>query len=325
MKRFDRNHDGWLNREERQEARAALKAERAPGGGRPFGGGPRGRGGNPTPSQPGPRLTPADVPSQAGRPVYDPGVLRTFFLEFDSPDWEAEMADFKNTDVELPATLTVDGRVYRDVGVHFRGMSSFGMVGAGWKRSLNLSLDFVHRDQNLGGYRSFELLNSHEDPSFLRTVLFLDISREYLPAPKANFVQVAINGEGWGVYVSQQPFNKDYLRDAFGTTAGARWKVPGSPRGRGSLAYLGDDPQAYQGIYTLKSKADPAAWADLVKLCQVLNQTPADRLEKELPAILDVDGALKFLALENTLINNDGYWVRTSDYCLYQDEKKRFH
>lgn len=34
---------------------------------------------------------------------------------------------------------------------------------------------------------------------------------------------------------------------------------------------------------------------------------------------------MKFLALENVLINNDGYWIRTSDYNLYQDEKGRFH
>jgi hypothetical protein len=40
---------------------------------------------------------------------------------------------------------------------------------------------------------------------------------------------------------------------------------------------------------------------------------------------LDVEGALRFLALENVFINNDGYWIRASDYNLYQDEKRRFH
>ena len=41
--------------------------------------------------------------------------------------------------------------------------------------------------------------------------------------------------------------------------------------------------------------------------------------------LLDIDGALKFIALDNALINNDGYWIRTSDYSIYQDEKGRFH
>ena len=40
---------------------------------------------------------------------------------------------------------------------------------------------------------------------------------------------------------------------------------------------------------------------------------------------IDIDGALKFLALDNALVNNDGYWIRTSDYSIYQDVQGRFH
>src|SRR6185503_5291693 len=55
------------------------------------------------------------------------------------------------------------------------------------------------------------------------------------------------------------------------------------------------------------------------------SQTEPNKLEAELSKILDVDGALKFLALENALINSDGYWIRSSDYNLCQDEQGRFH
>jgi hypothetical protein len=48
-------------------------------------------------------------------------------------------------------------------------------------------------------------------------------------------------------------------------------------------------------------------------------------LEAALEPILDIDGALKFLALDKALINNDGYWTRASDYSIYLDEKGRFH
>ena len=68
---------------------------------------------------------PSDVAPVSDAPLYEPNVLRTLFLEFEGDDWEAEMADFNNTDVEVPATVTVDGQKYPDVGVHFRGMSSF--------------------------------------------------------------------------------------------------------------------------------------------------------------------------------------------------------
>jgi len=53
--------------------------------------------------------------------------------------------------------------------------------------ALNLSLDFAHLDQRLAGYRTLNLLNSIGDPTFVRTVLYLQIARDYIPAPKANY------------------------------------------------------------------------------------------------------------------------------------------
>ena len=65
-----------------------------------------------------------------------------------------------------------------------------------------MSLNFVHAEQRLGGYRSLNLLNSNADPTFLRTVLYQYVARQYIPAPKANWVRVVINGESWGIYVN---------------------------------------------------------------------------------------------------------------------------
>jgi hypothetical protein len=173
IKQFDQDGDKRLNHEERKAAREYLSKERAnrgPGGpgGRRGGFGPRGE--TQEPAQPGQKLSPADVKSFPNAPAYDMKTLRTYFLEFENADWEKELSDFNNTDVEVPAKLTVDGKVYQDVGVQFRGASSLMMVPEGRKRSLNLSLDWVHEKQNLGGYRTFNLLNSHQDPTFLRTV-----------------------------------------------------------------------------------------------------------------------------------------------------------
>ncbi|MCI0534677.1 MAG: CotH kinase family protein, partial [Verrucomicrobiales bacterium] len=290
VKQFDKDGDNRLNAAERKAAREFLQSESAAGRGRrgPFGGrgGPRGE--NQAPPQPGRKLSLADVKSFPDAPLYEPSALRTFFLEFEDSDWEKQLIEFHNTDVEVPAKLIVDGKTYQDVGIHFSGMSSFG-VGEGRKHSINLSLDFARENQQLGGYRTLNLLNSHEDPTFLRSVLFYQIAREYVPAPKANLARVVINGESWGVYVNAQQFNKEFVKDWFGTTKGARWKVPGSPGGRGSLAYLGEDVAAYKGIYEIKSKDTKESWADLIKLCKVLNETPPDQLEKALAPILDID------------------------------------
>jgi hypothetical protein len=318
---FDRNGDGRLDAAERQTARASMPGDP----GREPGFRPRFGGHSFAVSAPGRRIAPAEVTSYSGAPLYDPATLRTIFLQFDTDTWEQELEAFYRSDVEVPATAIVDRRTYQDVGVHFRGASSFMMVPRGSKRSLNLSFDFVDRRQTLGGYTTLNLLNAHGDGSFLRAVLYSQIARAYMPAPKANYVRVVINGESWGIYVNAQQFNKDFLHDYFGTTKGARWKVPGSPGGHAGLNYLGDDVEAYKRLYEMKTKDDPKAWADLIHLCKVLNETPADRLEAALDPILNIDGALKFLALDIALVNSDGYWTRASDYSIYQDVKGRFH
>jgi len=58
---------------------------------------------------------------------------------------------------------------------------------------------------------------------------------------------------------------------------------------------------------------------------RVLNETPPDKLEAALSPLLDIDGALKLLAIEIALVNADGYWIRASDYSIYQDPNGRFH
>ncbi len=191
-------------------------------------GGPRGRG-NQEPAAAGKSIKPSEVKNYVDKDLYDVGVMRTLFLTFDNKDWEKELEAFNNTDVEVPATLMVDGKTYKTIGVHFRGMSSYGMVPTGYKRSLNVSMDFVDSEQRLYGYKTLNLLNAHEDPSYMSSVLYSQIARQYIPAPKANFVRVVINGENWGVYANVQQFNKEFLKENYASTKGTRWKVSGSP------------------------------------------------------------------------------------------------
>ncbi len=277
------------------------------------------------PAKTGDKVAVDSVEEYPSADLYDTSVLRTLFINFENEKWEEELAAFNNTDVEVPAKLLVDGKTYENVGVHFRGMSSYMMVPATYKRSLNLTMDFVDKDQRLYGYKTLNLLNANGDASYLSSVLYSHIARKFIAAPKANFMRVVINGENWGVYVNVQQFNKDFTEENFGSTKGARWKVSGSPNGDGGLRYLGDNVEEYRRRFQIKSSDDDKSWKALIELCRVLNETPADSLEAELSKILDIDGALRFLALDCSLVNSDGYWTRASDYSLYLDDDQKFH
>jgi hypothetical protein len=315
VEQFDANGDGWLNADERKAARAAV-----------VGTGYRRRGGSAaTIVVPGVVLTPAQVKRYGAEPLYDLATLRTLFISFQENDWEQELTDFYRTDVDVPATVIVDGKTLTNVGVHFHGNTSFQMVGTGQKRSLALDFAFIDKKQTLLGYGNLHLLNSAADPTFLRSALYMHIMRTYIPAPQANYVRVVINGENWGVYVNQQHLTAEFAQAAGGAHKAARWKVPGNPRGHGGLEYLGDDPERYRRIYDIKSADRPESWTALITLCKVLNTTPPDHLQAAPAPLLDVDGTLKFLAIDKVLINNDGYWTRASDYSLFVDAKGRFH
>lgn len=317
LKKFDGDNNGWLNREERDAARKFLAENREQGR-------RRRRRGDQKPPVPGPKVAEADVDKFAGAPLYDQSTLRTVFLEFENDDWEDELAAFYHTDVELPATVRVDGKSYNNVGIQFRGNSSFWTVSKGRKRSMSVTFDHVEKGQNLEGFRAMTLLNAHADPTFLRSVLYLDLVKQYLPAPKANYMRVVINGELWGIYINQQRYNKDFLKGAFGTRGGTRFKSSNRSR-RGSLSYLGDDVAEYRKWYEIKSKDKDELWTPLMKVTRVLAEASTESLEKELAPIFDIDGALRFLALDIVVQSGDGYWLHGSDYNMYVDTKGVLH
>jgi hypothetical protein len=320
FKDADKNKDDLLDKDEIVAAGGTLMAA-APGG---FGG-PGGPGGRREPGKPGPKVSPEQVKKYGDEPLYDSTVLRTLFLTFDESDWEKELEEFHGTDVDVAADLEVDGKKYPKVGIHFRGMSSYGMIPAGSKRSFNVSLDLADSKQRLLGYKTLNLLNANGDPSFMSSILYSHISRKHIPAMKANLVKVVVNGESWGVYVNVQQYNKEFLAENYPTSKGTRWKVSGSPGSSGGLEYFGDNVEEYKRRFELKTGDGEKAWTKLIELCRVLNETPTSQLEAAIEPILDVEGTLWFLAIDVALINSDGYWVRSSDYNIYLDPEGKFH
>ena len=255
--------------------------------------------------------------------LYDAQTLRTLYLRFHHEDWYEQMSSFYRTDIEVPAELIVDGQVYPEVGVHFRGTSSYFTVESE-KKSFNIAVDYGEDGQRLYGYKTLNLLNGHVDASFLREVLYNQISRDYIPAMKTNFVKLVINGENWGVYINLQQYNKDFLAEWFGTREGIRWKI-GPGRG-GALNYVGDDPASYQEAYQLKTSNVENPWEGLIALTKMLDDATSDAaLVEHLPSILNIDQVLWQLAVSNVFMDDDGYIHKGGDYTLYQDVNGRFH
>src|SRR6185436_12312856 len=122
-----------------------------------------------------------------------------------------------------------------------------------------------------------------------------------------------------------QQFNKEFIKEWFPTDKGARRKVRGNPGADGGLRYLGENIDEYKRRFEIKSEDNDRSLKALIALCRTLNDTPLEELETASEPMLDIDGVLWFLALDNALINGDGYWTRASDYSLYLDKQGKFH
>jgi hypothetical protein len=267
--------------------------------------------------------------------LYDSSIIRRIDLTFSQSNYWQLMQQNYSSQTEIPATMTVDGVVYDSVGVRFKGETSYTMLPSGSKKtSFNISVDYIHEDQRIMGYKTLNLNNCFEDPSFMREVFYLHQERKHVPAARAAYVELYINGESWGLYPNIQQLNKNFYEEWFQSNDGVNWRAdrpdnaaPGPGGGGGgwgdgtaALNYLGTDTAKYQTYYTLKSSDTEDPWTKLVNACNALNNTSSAQMTTVVPNYIDVDRALWFLASEIAFGDDDSYVHKGKmDYYVYYE------
>lgn len=264
--------------------------------------------------------------------IYDLEHITEIKVKFQESNWE-ELLDkmkAKGDKKRLTATVTIDGQVFTEVGVRYKGNSSYNNPKSKGTKKLPFNMKATYKKKNQlfpGGYKTIKLSNVFRDASYTREVLSYEIARKYMPAPKCNFAKLYVNDVYIGLYNNTQAVDKILLEDAFDSSAGAFFKCDPEysilkkleerrcPAGdKASLMYLGEDKNCYIGWYELESKED-AHWNELIQFIKNLNQSaPAD-----FENIMNVDMVLWMHAFNNILVNLDSYTGRLShNYYLYK-------
>lgn len=269
--------------------------------------------------------------SQPSTGLYDESQIKVFKLWFSQADYWQQLKNNYQSHTDLPALLVVDGDTFPNVGVRFKGQTSYSQTQNSEKKSFNITLDYSDPNQDLNGYTTINLNNCFEDASFMREVSYLHQIRKHVPAAKACYVQLFINGTNWGMYPNVQQLNREYAKDWFFSNNGTMWRAdrpsgsggaggPGWGDGTAALNFLGTDTATYKQYYTLKSTDKTNPWDDLVQVCEVLNDTPLSELESSVSQYLDLDRTLWFLASEIAFSDDDSYVFKGKmDYYLYWD------
>jgi hypothetical protein len=263
----------------------------------------------------------------SGEDFYDDTVYRTIQLTFADADWQQQLADnwehhdATGEDIYVPADLLVDGVVYPDVGVQYKGNSSYWFSSFP-KKPFKITMDAFVEDQEVYGFDKITLNNGAWDATLMREVICYKILRNYMPAPRANFVKLragtATSMDDIGVYVNVERVNKRFMEKHFLADSGHRYEAVS-----GSMTWLGTSVSAYASRYDV-SGGDPATeYLDLIEVCDVLNHAPISTLAHDLNEVFSVDCAIRQFTAGYALLNWDdlrAFAPNGHNYYLFQDD-----
>jgi len=226
-----------------------------------------------------------------------------------------------------PCTLKFEDKVWYHVGVRFKGNSSLTSTwGSGiWKLPMRLEFDQFEDDypeidnQRFYGFKKLSLSSNYGDDSFLREKVAADIFRDAgVPSARTAFYRVYVDhGAGleyFGLYTMVEIPADPLLENYFQNSDGNLYK----PEGTGATFASYDEAS-----FDKETNEDEADWSDVKALFDALHSSRDDAAawRASLEKILNVEGFLRWLAV-NTLIQNwDTYGRMSHNYYLYNNSE----
>ncbi|MGC9036276.1 MAG: CotH kinase family protein [Verrucomicrobiia bacterium] len=205
----------------------------------------------------------------------------------------------------VPCELIEGGIVYSNVAVHLKGAAG-SFRGIYDKPAFTLSFNRFLPGQRFYGLRKIHLNNSVQDPSFICENLCGELFRKAgVPAARANWALVELNGKKLGLYVLKEGFTKDFLSLYFKNT-------------KGNL-YDGGFLKEITEPLELDSGGDVTDRSDLKSLAAAAMERELPKRWQRLNEVLDVERFISYMVMENMTWDWDGYVMNRNNYRLYHN------
>lgn len=223
-------------------------------------------------------------------------------------------------------TFESDGQVLTNVGVRFKGNSSFVRAPNGWKRPFRLDFNRGVPGRTFLGMEELVLNNNVNDATQMREALAYDLFRKAgIPAPRTAFAKVVLTITGQverqnlGLYTLVEAVNRDFLKRNFGASTGLLLKPEMMP----GLVYFGEDWAGYVDRYGPKGKVDPADARRMMDFARFIQEAEPVAFANQLPKFLETQPFLRFVALNALLANVDSFLGNGHNYYLFIDSKSQ--
>ncbi len=222
----------------------------------------------------------------------------------------------------VPVTVAFNGQTWEQVGMRYKGNSSLHSayrMGVG-KFAFRLTFDKYEDsypeldDQRFYGFKKMTFSNGFNDPSLIRDKIAADLMREAgVPAARTAFARIYVDhGEGpvyFGLYTMVEDPSNKMIDTQFADGSGNLYKPESN-----LTSFV-------ETQFEKKTNEDDSDWSDIQAFVSALNADASDAAtwRSNLEAVFDVAGFIKYLALNQAMMNWDTYGWMAHNYYLYAD------
>jgi spore coat protein H len=217
------------------------------------------------------------------------------------------------------ADVEIDGEKVENVGLRFKGNSSF-LAARQLKRPFKIDFNRWVEDQDFLGLAMLNFSNNTMDPTQMRERISYSVFRTAgVPAPRTTYAKLFLTVPGvhdrvlLGLYTVIEPVDKVFLADRFGRANGMLLK----PERAQGFPYLGDDWSAYPDRYHPKDEPKPKETRRLIEFTKLIHKADDAEFQRRVAEFMDVEAFLKLTAANAALTNLDSFFGVGHNYYLY--------
>ena len=235
--------------------------------------------------------------------VFDEQALATYSISIDSSDWDALVANpkdstWRHADLTWQSgdqTVTI-----KDIGLHPSGGSS--RIPGNPKPNLHLKFNCFHAEYNLDSLHSLKLGSMTAEPTMIRERLAYDTFRAAgLPTPREVHARVTVNGAYKGLYVAEERIHRHFLERTFDQPLHQLYNWTAATN---DMTWQGPDPSLYvDTMFVHKIPELPSGASDVRDLLDTINnQSPGAIAQR-----FDVDQFILLMACAAVTGDIDSY------------------
>jgi spore coat protein CotH len=255
--------------------------------------------------------------------VFDQTEVTSIYITIHADSLQEMIANLES-EHEYPAQFIFQSDGLNDtvqnIGFRLRGNTSLNAA----KKSFKISFNTFVTGGQWQELEKINLLATVNDPSLIRSKLSHDLFRKFgVASARTSYTRLYINDEYRGVYLNVEQIDERMAAAYFdGQGDGNLYKCTYPA----DLNFISNNPQDYQVAlwgeqpYDLSTNDYLYDYSDLSNFIATLNNTPADYLSCDLPAVFHVSDFLKITAIDVLLGNWDNYSFLKNNYYLYHDQ-----